>query len=223
LIFEAGSIVILHPDGPAGGFPMVVSVDYVADGNHWFVGSCDPVGRGEYLIVETPVRMDARYATRAQVVAASSETFALQIEPNWERVQERAFIRITAHGLQIRVVRPGLNQLSGEEMDAADTVHDVVDISAGGIRFASAGEYEDGEEVICHFELPGTLCFVLPARIVRSRDATPTHLTKQSVAVAFKGLDENNRSQLLRWVYREQVRRHREEKREDADDLSVRS
>jgi hypothetical protein len=43
----------------------------------------------------------------------------------------------------------------------------VVDISAGGIRFASNIEYDNDEDVICHFELPGSLCFVLPAQIVR--------------------------------------------------------
>ena len=70
MILEAGQVVILHPDGPAGGFPMVVAVDQVARGEHWFLGSIDPIGRGETLIVELPVPYDARYATRAEVVAS---------------------------------------------------------------------------------------------------------------------------------------------------------
>ena len=211
MILEAGQVVILHPDGPAGGFPMVVAVDQVAKGEHWFLGSIDPIGRGETLIVELPVPNDARYATRAEVVACSPSTFALKLQPEWERVQQRAFVRISAHGLLVRVVR-----LSGPHDDAnapGDDVHELIDVSAGGIRFAAEGGFEHDEEVICHFELPGSLCFVLPARIVRSPDAPSTVDDKPSVAVEFAGLDENNRSQLLRWVYREQVRRHRESAR----------
>ena len=62
---------------------------------------------------------------------------------------------------------------------------------------------------MCHFELPGSLCFVLPARICRSVGNDSAGSPKPTVAVEFQGLDENNRSQLLRWVYREQVKRHR--------------
>ena len=101
--------------------------------------------------------------------------------------------------------------------DRTPTEARVIDLSAGGIRFSGESSYEADEEVICHFELPGSLCFVLPARIVRSpeaeADATTTSDT-DCVACEFVGLDEANRSQLLRWVYREQVRRHRDASRE---------
>jgi len=229
MILEAGGLVILHPDGPAGGFPMVVSVDQVADGLHWFLGCIDPIRRGEQLIVESPVQDDARYVTRATVAASSPATFALKLEPTWERVQQRAFVRISAHGLQVRVLRPSMApapSFEGErEGDAPspsapdgndyDCVHELLDVSAGGVRFQSEIDYEPDESVVCHFELPGSLCFVLPARIVRPflRASAPS---KPSVAVEFVGLDENTRSQLLRWVYREQVRRHRDDARRDA-------
>ena len=84
----------------------------------------------------------------------------------------------------------------------------MLDLSAGGIRFQSTVEYEPDEEVVVHFELPDSECFVLPARVVRTPD-TPANRAKDSVAVAFTGIDEATRSQLQRWVYREQVRRHR--------------
>jgi len=142
-------------------------------------------------------------------------------------MQERAFLRISAHGLRARVVR--LASGVGPEADVADDdVYDLVDVSAGGIRFATDTGFEIDEEVICHFELPGSLCFVLPARIVRSPEspdaseesAAPESRSgavgKPSVAVEFAGLDETHRSQLLRWVYREQVQRHRESARIEA-------
>ena len=217
LIVEVGHLVILHPDGPAGGFPMAVHVDRVADGLHWFLGCCEPIGRGESMTVESPIHDDARYVTRATVEASSREMFALRLKPTWERVQQRAFVRIFAHGLQVRVLRPTLEtdgpietEEDGESVERQGSVHDLVDISAGGIRFASDDDFEPDEEVFCHFELPGSLCFVLPARIVRPSENLPTGSKKPSVAVEFIDLDENNRSQLLRWVYREQVKRHRD-------------
>ena len=236
LILEAGQTVILHPDGPAGGFPMIVTVDHVEDGQHWFLGSVAPIQRGETLIVESPVPGEARYVTRASVAASSKATFALELEPSWQRVQQRAFIRISAHGLAVRLVRlssPEVREAlavvaatTNADTDAASQaetetnspqsgVHELLDISAGGIRFAADIEYEADEEVICHFELPGSLCFVLPGRIVRGNEASSALETKPGTAVEFVGLDETNRSQLLRWIYREQVRRHREEQREE--------
>jgi c-di-GMP-binding flagellar brake protein YcgR len=191
---------------------MVVPVDAVANGQHWFRGSIEPVQRGETLIVELAVANDARYATRGVVAATSPETFALRIEPLWERMQQRAFVRISTHGLEVRVVRP--TRPAAHEVTApGDDLYDLVDVSAGGIRFAAEGGFEFDEEVVCHFELPGSLCFVLPARVVRTPETHAELTGKESVAVEFAGLDETHRSQLLRWVYREQVRRHRESAR----------
>ena len=216
----AGSLVVLHPDGPAGGFPKVISVDHVRGDRYVFAGCCHPIGPGETLIVETPVANDARYVTRAVVISSSPDEFVLEFAPLWERVQQRAFVRISAHGLPVRIVR--LAQQTPDDRPRLDDaregdVHDLVDISAGGIRFESVGDYEPDEEVTCHFELPGSLCFVLPARIIRSPEDLPSESGKPSVAVEFVDLDENNRSQLLRWVYREQVRRHRRAEREEAN------
>ncbi len=221
-MLEAGGLVILHADGPASGFARVVAVDQVTGGNHWFLGCCKPIERGETMIVESPVPNDARYVTRASVIASSDETFALRLEPIWERVQQRAFVRISVHGLPVRVVRLATPPRADDEPAVEnfdDAVHELMDVSAGGIRFESSDEYEPEEDVVCHFELPGSLCFVLPARIVRSPEDLTRSSSKPSVAVEFTRLDESNRSQLLRWVYSEQVRRHRTNKRQEAKDL----
>ena len=216
MMLEAGNLVILHPDGPAGGFPLVVSVDQVSRGEHWFLGSISPLTKGETLIVERPIADDARYATRATIMGASEETFALRLDADWERVQQREFVRISAHGLQVRIVR-FTPRIEGESENNGDAIHELIDLSAGGIRFSGDATYEPDEGVICHFELPGSLCFVLPSQIVRSpaTDSEGTTSQKESIACEFVGLDEANRSQLLRWVYREQVRRHRDSSREE--------
>ena len=83
----------------------------------------------------------------------------------------------------------------------------VDEASSGLIRTA----YTPDEEVVVHLELPGSEGFVLPARVVRYPGQLVRQNGKSNVAVSFIGLDETTRSQLLRWVYREEVRRHREE------------
>jgi hypothetical protein len=227
LILEAGNAVIIHPDGPAGGFPRVIPVDQVADGLHWFLGCCDPHPRGETVMVESAVHDDARYATWARIEASSPATFALRIDPIWHRVEQRAFVRISAHGLQARVIRskPETLPLVGDEAEnsplaedaapdgARGAVYELLDISAGGIRFKSSDDFETDEEVVCHFELPGSVCFVLPARVVRGSSQPPRGTRRRGVGIEFVGLSEQQRSELLRWVYREQVRRHRIEAR----------
>lgn len=223
ILVEAGGVVILHADGPAGGYPKVVAVDNVADGLHWFLGSCAPVRRGETLVVESPVPNDARYSTHAKVMAATDQTFALRIQPEWSRVQQREFVRISAHGLQVRVERgesgyPPVqsnpdeegSELEGEDGQPLNVcIYDLLDVSAGGIRFQAEGDWEEGDEMICHFELPGSVCFVLAARVARLPRPPGYRSNKPMVAVEFQGIDETTRSQLLRWVYREQVRRHK--------------
>ncbi len=217
MILEAGTLVILHPDGPAGGYPMIIAVDRVEDGLHWFLGSCNPIQSGEALLVESAVAGNARFATRAKIMAKSDQSFALKIQATWKRVQQREFVRISVHGLQVRVVRsesgyPPISDGHSAEDDprqALDTVHDLLDVSAGGIRFQAEGDWEPGDEMICHFELPGSLCFVLAARVARLPRPPDFRPGKPTVAVEFAGIDETTRSQLLRWVYREQVRRHK--------------
>lgn len=221
---EAGSLLILHPDVPTGGFPMVAPVDFVEQGTYWFLGSIEPLRQGESLIVECPIPGDARYATCASIVACSPSTFGLRIEPEWERIQERAFVRVTVHGYTVQVVRLAMPGPDQEAKEVGDDLFDLVDVSAGGIRFASDIDFDAGEDVVCHFELSGSLCFALPGRIVRGPETPSATAGKPSIAVEFVGLDETNRSQLLRWVYQEQVSRHREESRleEKARELKTR-
>jgi c-di-GMP-binding flagellar brake protein YcgR len=208
LTVEAGHLLILQPQGTASGYPMVVPVDHVADGLHWFLGSCAPLERGETLTVESPIQNDARYSTSATIVASTPETFALRIERDWQRLQQRAFFRISAHGRQARVVRRPAQTGAGDDA-RGELVHELLDLSAGGMRFRSSVDYADGEEVVVHLDLPGEDRFVLPARVVRNPNQAAPVAGRSNVAVAFIGLDERTRSQLLRWVYREQVRRHR--------------
>jgi c-di-GMP-binding flagellar brake protein YcgR len=215
LILEAGYEVFLRPEPSAAPLPtsirdpIAARVDQVDHGVHWFLGSCAPFARGELVRVETAVANDARYATQARVEASSPETFALRIEPLWHRVQERAFVRIAAHGMQVCVLR---TQPSDED-PAPDEVCELLDLSAGGLRFKSKAHFETDEEIVCRLELSGDAVFTLPARIVRGTFSPRPEGTPPGVAVEFTQLDEEDRSQILRWIYAEQVRRHRLEVR----------
>jgi hypothetical protein len=58
--------------------------------------------------------------------------------------------------------------------------------------------------------LPGSLCFVLPAHVVRAPQTPGSSDEKDSVGLEFAELEDEDRSQFLRWVYREQIRFHHE-------------
>ena len=220
LILEAGYEVFLRPEPSAAPLPISIRdpiaarVDQVDHGVHWFLGSCAPFARGDLLRVETAVANDARYATLARVEASSPETFALRIEPLWHRVQERAFVRIAAHGMQVCVLRPKpLDAQPPEEESAPDVVCELLDLSAGGLRFKSREAFETDEEIVCRLELSAGTEFTLPARVVRGTFSPRPEGTPPGVAVEFTQLDEEDRSRILRWIYAEQVRRHRLEMR----------
>lgn len=229
LPIEAGLGLTLHADGPARGYPMAVIVDSVVDGIVWILGSSAPLGRGDRLVVESSVREHGRFTTSGEIVASNDQTFGLRLGSNWRRLQQRAFVRISAHGLQVRVESttdrkedptkpppPAKRPLRGRARtsppgdSARAPVYELLDISAGGLRFLSTIDYQHDEVVVVHFELPGSQCFALPSRVVRTPKMRATRSGKHNVAVAFISVEEETRSQLLRWVYREQVRRHRE-------------
>lgn len=236
LPIEEGQTLTLHADGPAGGYPKLATVDSIVDGTLWFLGSSAPLGRGDRLMVESSVPDHGRFTTSAEIIASNDQTFGLRLSSNWRRLQQRAFVRISAHGLQVRVESTVKRDRSepkraaarkptradaraGQSDDPARTpIYELLDISAGGLRFLSTIDYQHDEVVVVHFELPGSQCFVLTARVVRTPKMRVTRSGKHNVAVAFVSVDEATRSQLLRWVYREQVRRHRDALRASEDE-----
>ncbi len=113
----------------------------------------------------------------------------------------RAFVRVSTYGIDAEISRP--DEIPGDADEAA-----MLDLSAGGVRLLTRTALALGECVVCHFELPAEACFALPAKVVRI-DPAPPGRSGQGVALEFVGLPEEHRASLLRWIYREQVRRHR--------------
>ena len=70
--------------------------------------------KGDSVMVEYSIPGDALYTTHAWIGICATETFALQIETLWERAQQREFVRISAYGLQVRVVRSQPSQFEDE-------------------------------------------------------------------------------------------------------------
>lgn len=88
----------------------------------------------------------------------------------------------------------------------------MLDVSAGGLYFETTESFEVDDEQVYHFELPGQSCYALPARVVRCKPK-PGCNNRFRVAVEFVDLNEEHRKELLQWIYREQTRRHRKDKR----------
>ncbi len=224
---QPGMELILHAPGMRSGHPVHAIVDELDSEMIWFKGSSSPLIAGDVVVLEKPVAGDARYMATAEIEVQAPDRFALRISDQWQRRQQREFVRISTHGIEVRVVRsaPSASENPADkhsrrrdrrkpvaEPEHSDEVLEMLDLSAGGLRFVSPGERQLEEQFVCHFELPGNSCYALPSRVVRAERTFEGYTGRRWVAVEFIGLDEGVRSDLLRWVFREQVRRHRERK-----------
>lgn len=173
---------------------IVVQVKY---GLIWTSGSSKPGEPDELVEMECTIAEDAQYRALARVVFVQPESYALRRVANWERVQRRADVRVRATGIPLELaVPPELSDKASLKM---------VDLSAGGLSAAGGAPLEVGDSVQCCFELPGVGPLNLVGRVVRLAEGT----RRPEVAVKFEGLDHDRRSQLMRWVFQEQLRRHK--------------
>jgi len=182
----------------------IVVVVQVKDGLIWISGVAEPGGKGERVIIEHRIPGDARYLAPARVEFVPPETFALRRIGEWERNQRRSDVRISTHGVDLWVI----------SRDAEDDARrlPMLDVSAGGAAGRTAERFEEGDEVMCRFELPGENRFELGAKVVRL-GRSGKGCERRLVAFAFRDPLDDQRTALLRWIYREQTRRYREMRR----------
>ena len=173
---------------------IVVRVKY---GLIWISGSSRPGEPDELVEMEYAVEEDATYRALARVVFVQPESYALRRVVSWERVQRRADVRVRAQGIPLELAIPP------ELSDKASLT--LVDLSAGGLSAAGGAPLELGDTVQCQFELPGVGRFSLQGHVVRLAKGS----RRPVVAIQFEGLDYDQRAELMRWVFQEQLRRHR--------------
>ncbi len=209
LQLEGGSRVLLHRGREVEERPVAATVDRFENGCVWVKGSSGSLEEGDAILLEYKIEDDGRYIAQGAVEERLPDSTFISYHGEWQRVQDRSFVRISTHGLEVRVPRerPGEGDDAPPRPPTRDSF-EVLDVSAGGIRFESRDTFEVGEECVCHFELPGQSCYVLPARVVRCAPKADSRLWHE-VAVEFIELDEGHRSELLRWIYQEQAKRHR--------------
>jgi len=188
-----------------------VIVVQVKDGLIWISGVDTPGGAGERVTMEHLVAGDARYFAPARVEFVPPETYALRRIGEWQRHQRRADVRISTHGIELQI-RPleAVWDTPSEEVRIP-----LLDVSAGGAAARVSSELELGDAVLCSFELPGEKRFDLPARVARV-GRPGKHSRRRLIGFEFQRVDDEQRAALLRWIYREQTRRHREMKRQGA-------
>ena len=110
-------------------------------------------------------------------------------------------MRISTYGIQLEAEGPE----TAPARAARPRRYAMENLSAGGARFRADDNFSKGQEMVCHFELPEEMPFALAARVVRLEHRPRGIL----VAVEFLHVTNEQRGELLRWIYREQVRRHR--------------
>jgi hypothetical protein len=170
---KPGSRLILQD---ARGVPFEVVVEKVEEGTILVDASgtpVEPMEPGEPVIVEHRVSGDARYRARAQLDVDPAQGVRLLPIESWERDNQRSFVRVRTYGLEVTLSRP-LEELDPDARSTEarspnrkPTRYPMLDVSAGGAAICAEPRFELGEEVVCHFELPGECCFALPAKVVR--------------------------------------------------------
>jgi hypothetical protein len=199
-VLECGARLTVRGDEPGGDRTAIVV--QLKHGLIW-ISRCETPGEaGDRVVIERLIDGDASYQASARVEFLPPETYALRRVGEWRRQQRRADVRVSTYGLELTIIRP---LAAGE---SAQERFSVADLSAGGLSIRAVDCFEAGEEVRCVFELPGERRFDLRARAVRCRGSGD----RGRVAFEFFDVDHEHHSSLLQWVYREQARRHREEK-----------
>jgi len=216
---EPGTHILIHASTGPSGRPIETRERVVGsceDDLLWIEGNSQPLTIGDLVMVECPVPGDARYITPAEIEVQSPERFALGLYRDWRREQQRQFVRIATHGIDLHVLRPNadgsetpLRARSRHAISRAEQILPMLDLSAGGVRFGSHGDIEESERLILHFELPENARYRLPAEVVRTQAADTARIARGWAAACFLEVGEDHRSSLLRWVFAEQIRRHR--------------
>jgi len=200
---QEGSSLRLYRGEQTEGQAIDVTVDRIEHPGAWIKGSSDSLDEGDAIVLEYAIEGGQRYIARGTVEARRPDSTLISTEGGWCRVQDRSFVRVSTYGLEVGVPDPDSTEV--------DTLperlsFEVLDVSAGGIRFESRSSFEVESELVCHFELPGQSCYVFPARVARCAPKAGSPEWNE-VALEFLGVDEGHRSELLRWIYQEQAKR----------------
>ena len=214
-----GSDLVVHPDRQANEKSVAVSIERIEDGTIWLKGSTSRFDDGDLILLEYRVSEKGRFLTDVAVEVNLPDGVSIDCSGEWRWVQDRDFVRISTHGIGVSLPTPKKprrkkrrkknHAVDDEPSSEGESLRfEMLDMSAGGFRFETRAEFEIDSEFVCHFELPGQSCYVLPARVVRIQ-RNPHNRNLYWVGVVFLGIDEDHRSELVRWINQEQVRRHR--------------
>jgi hypothetical protein len=201
-VLECGARLIVRRNGlDSDRTAIVVQLKH---GLIW-ISQCERPGDvGERVMIGRRVDGDALYQAPARVEFVPPETYALRRTGEWRRHQRRADVRVSTHGLELTVIR------QTPTGDPERERFPVTDLSAGGVSVRAEDSFDVGDEVYCVLELSGEQRYELRAEVVRCSKSG------NRVAFRFLDVDHEHHAALLQWVYREQVRRHRvERKRQD--------
>lgn len=205
---KRGSRLSLHRGNLIVEDPVEVTVDHFRNGRIWIKGSSSAFHEGDTLVLEYLIEDDGRYLAQGEVEERSPDCTVISLEGEWHRVQDRSFVRISTHGIEVKlpdISGAALGEEPGEEREGH---FEMLDVSAGGIQFETDDDFEIGQEFVCQFELSDSSRYEFHSRVVRS-EKKPGYASRYRVAVEFLDLTEEHCAQLLRWIYQEQSRRRK--------------
>lgn len=198
-------LVELYLDGPAG--PQVYRTrvkdaydDIVIVGAPLEHGAVVPIRIGTELRIEFKLKgpsQEGRFSNWAVVekrFRTSVPLLQLRLRGEWEKTQERMFVRVPVH---IDAVIVPLTETS-EELPAQPAL--ILNLSGGGYLLRSAHPFELDDEMRISFRV-GSEQIVARAYVAR---VVPTE-TGQDYGCAFLDISERMRKTVIRFVFRRQI------------------
>jgi len=190
-------------------------VDVVADGH---------LHRGEALALSHAVREDARYTAPVEVVDEAPGRARVRLTGPWQRWQMREFVRVDGVGLRVGV-HDASRHAARRGRRAADRARRagdappthaggearLLDLSVGGLRFASDALHATGDVLELELHLPRVGPVAARGEVLRVAGRRSEDAGARQYAVRFCGLEESTRVKIMTWVCAEQSRRFRAE------------
>ncbi len=178
------------------------SIDVVEKSRFWIEVPERQLRVGDRVLVVRIVPGDARYSGTFEVVSRVRKSFALEPRDRWSRVQDRDFVRVATPRISVDGI------LRNPEAKSVQLW--LMDLSGGGMLVESATQLDCGTELDCRFELPQSPdLFVLPAQVVRLTRERNTEHAGFRLGLRFVGVPDQIVSKLMRWTFKEQIRRRK--------------
>jgi c-di-GMP-binding flagellar brake protein YcgR len=184
-----------------------VTVDAVERSRIWIAAPDLSLEVGEEVLIEHSVVRDARYQATLRVGSQVKQSFSLELPGQWNRIQERASVRVMTDRFPVQGIWPDHRRA---RVDLT-----MLDLGIGGMRVETSETLEAGDSLDFRFRLPDCpILFTVSARVARVLEKELRSGGRLQVGLRFEKLEYPIEAALTRWIFDAQVKRHHTRKDE---------